>query len=107
MSEGSEAAASTKTMTRPAAIAHSEPLKPRTARSRPPRKKPAPFSAFLDPVRMATHLNSEDEASSGRSTLMELLELIFVRSFATPLSACVPITYATDTPTVHRELAAE
>ena len=30
--------------------------KPINVSSRPPRKKPTPFSAFFEPVRIATHL---------------------------------------------------
>ncbi|MNJ80583.1 hypothetical protein D3C77_790120 [compost metagenome] len=31
-------------------------VKPSSASSAPPRKKPTPLSAFFEPVRMATHL---------------------------------------------------
>ncbi|CAB4957329.1 unannotated protein [freshwater metagenome] len=41
--------------TRPA-MHPSAAWKPMTVRSRPPRKKPTPLSAFLEPVRIATHL---------------------------------------------------
>jgi len=49
---------SRKAVNRPAAIAPTAALKPIVVSSRPPRKKPTPLSAFLEPVRIATHLNS-------------------------------------------------
>ena len=48
------------------------------------RRSPTPLSAFFEPVRIATHLNSVDCASSATTNLMALLELIFVRSLAMP-----------------------
>ena len=57
-------------------------------------KKPTPFSAFLEPVRRATHLNSAPSSPSGTTTLIALLALILVRSLAIPESACAAITYA-------------
>ena len=39
-------------------IAKIELKKPKLASKNPPRKKPTPFNVFLDPVRIATHLNS-------------------------------------------------
>ena len=63
--------------------------------SRPPRKKPTPFSAFLEPVRIATQRNSVSDRHRGTTSLTALLELIFVRSFAIPESAWAAITYAT------------
>ena len=91
-SRGSVASVSSHTAASAAAIAHSAPRKPSSDSSSPPRKKPAPLSAFFEPVSSATHLKSAPSASGGTSTLMELFALILVRSFATPLSACVPIT---------------
>ncbi|MNV85607.1 hypothetical protein D3C71_1795750 [compost metagenome] len=38
-----------------AAIASNAPVNPNKANSAPPRKKPTPFRAFFDPVRIATH----------------------------------------------------
>ena len=49
---------SRKARASPAAIQPTAALKPKAVSSTPPRKKPTPFSAFLDPVRIATHLNS-------------------------------------------------
>ncbi|MDT4873180.1 hypothetical protein FQZ97_1084090 [compost metagenome] len=39
-----------------AAMASTAPVKPSSASKAPPRKKPTPFRAFFEPVRMATHL---------------------------------------------------
>ena len=48
----------------PAAMIHSATAENQTpAATRPPRKKPTPFIAFLLPVKKATHLNSWPEAS--------------------------------------------
>ena len=49
---------SRKARARPAAIQPTAALKPKAVSSTPPRKKPTPLRAFLDPVRIATHLNS-------------------------------------------------
>src|SRR6266568_4333275 len=76
---GKATSATAKLTSSAAAIVHSEPRKPRASRRKLPRKKPAPFSAFFEPVRIATHLNSDDSASAGTSTLMALLALILVR----------------------------
>ncbi len=94
---GKATSATAKLTSSAAAIVHSEPRKPRASRRKLPRKKPAPFSAFFEPVRIATHLNSDDSASAGTSTLMALLALILVRSLATPDMACAAMTYATET----------
>jgi hypothetical protein len=50
------------------------------------------LSAFFEPVRIATHLNNDEPAFAGTRTLIELLELIFVRSLAMPDSACAAMT---------------
>jgi hypothetical protein len=42
-------------MSTPPAIAVSAPLKPNVESNTPPRKNPAPLSAFLEPVSRATH----------------------------------------------------
>ncbi|MDT4863773.1 hypothetical protein FQZ97_984950 [compost metagenome] len=39
-----------------AAMASTAPLNSNNASKAPPRKKPTPFNAFFDPVRIATHL---------------------------------------------------
>jgi hypothetical protein len=83
----------------------SAPEKPAVASRKLPRKKPAPLSAFLEPVRMATHLKSVPLASGGTSTLIALLELILVRSFAMPESACETITHATEANSDHSGLS--
>ena len=49
---------SRKARARPAAIQPTAALNPNSVSRTPPRKKPTPFSAFFDPVRIATHLNS-------------------------------------------------
>ena len=41
-----------------AAITATAALKPMLVKSIPPRKNPTPLSAFLEPVRIATHLNN-------------------------------------------------
>jgi len=66
---------------------------PTSVSRRPPRKKPTPFSAFFDPVRIATQRKRASFAPSGTTSLTALFELIFVRSFAIPESACEAITY--------------
>src|SRR5476651_850364 len=81
----------TSTTNTPAAIAASAPRNPSVDSSTPPTKNPAPLSAFFDPVRKATHLNSLESSPVGTSTLIALLALIFVRSFAIPESAWHPI----------------
>src|SRR5664279_102766 len=68
---------------------------PKMVSSRPPRKKPTPFSAFFDPVRIATQRYSEDWSFSGTTSLTALLELILLRSFATPDRAWEAMTYGT------------
>ena len=78
---------------KPAAIQPTALLKPKDVRSTPPRKNPTPFRAFLEPVRIATHLKSCDSpvcassAYTGTTTLIALLALILLRSFAMPLIA--------------------
>ena len=44
------------TKARTAAIANTAPVNPINASNAPPRKNPTPFSAFFEPVRIATHL---------------------------------------------------
>jgi hypothetical protein len=92
MSAGSESTQPTSTSSSAPAMAHRDSRKPSTDSSSPPRKKPAPLSAFFEPVSTATHLKSAELWSSGTSTLMELLELILVRSFAMPERAWAPMT---------------
>src|SRR5215469_2194735 len=55
---GNAATVPSRTINRPAAIATSEPTKPSAVSRAAPMKKPAPLSAFFEPVRRATHLNS-------------------------------------------------
>ena len=74
------------------AITDSAPRKPSADSRNPPTKKPAPFSAFFDPVSTATHLNRPESSPFGTSTFTALFALIFVRSFAIPESAWQPIT---------------
>ena len=77
--------------TSPASIS-SAVWNPTVLSSRPPRKKPTPFSAFFEPVRTATHLYSAPGVSSGTTSFTALLELILVRSLAMPESAWATIT---------------
>ncbi len=51
-----------------------------------------PLIAFFEPVSSATQRYSCPAASSGTTSLIALLELIFVRSFAIPDNACAAIT---------------
>ena len=73
-------------------------LKPMVVSSTPPRKNPTPLRAFLEPVRIATHLNSWrspwlwSSGVSGTTVLMALLALILLRSLAMPLIAWATIT---------------
>ena len=48
--------------------------------------------AFLEPVKIATHLNKEELLFSGTRYLTEVFELIFVRSFEIPENACIIMT---------------
>ena len=66
--------------------------KPVSVSSRPPTKKPTPFRAFFEPVRIATQRKSAAGASAGTTSLTALFELILVRSLAMPESAWVVIT---------------
>jgi hypothetical protein len=97
---------SRKARVRPAAMAPTAPLKPNTASSTPPRKKPTPLRAFFEPVRIATQRNRR--SSSPRSAevsprsaeallpastaLIAPLALILLRSLAMPLKAWAAIT---------------
>src|ERR1700690_2571204 len=65
ISVGSETTQPTSATMSADAIAQSDGRKPMRERSNPPRKNPAPFNAFFDPVRIATHLKSDDFASAG------------------------------------------
>ncbi|MNP37137.1 hypothetical protein D3C76_1305700 [compost metagenome] len=78
-----------------AAMASTARVKPSSASRAPPRKKPTPFSAFFEPVRMATHLYRVPCWLFGTRSLMELLALILFRSLAMPDSACAAITQGT------------
>src|ERR1700685_2732571 len=89
---GSAATVPSSTIASPAAIARRDPTKPNAVRRAAPRKKPAPLSAFLDPVRRATHLKRAPSSPSGTTTLIALLALILVRSLAIPESACAAMT---------------
>ena len=79
-------------MSTSAARASAAVWNPKIVSSAPPRKKPTPFSAFFDPVRIATQRYSEDWSFSGTTSLTALLELILVRSLATPESAWEAMT---------------
>ncbi len=78
-----------------AAIAATAPRNPASSSSAPPRKKPAPFSAFFEPVSAATQRYSAPSAPAGTSSFTALLALILLRSFAMPESACAAITHGT------------
>ena len=68
------------------------PLNNINVSSKPPKKKPTPFKAFLEPVSIATHLNKVPSWPLATSILIELLALILLRSLAIPDSACANIT---------------
>ena len=89
---GRKAMTSRSTISTPVAITDNAPRKPSTDSRNPPTKKPAPFSAFFDPVSTATHLKRPESSPFGTSTFTALFALIFVRSFAIPESAWQPIT---------------
>jgi len=76
-------------------MARSAPAKPSASSSRPPRKKPNPFIAFLLPVNQATQRNSRPEAPPA-TTLMADLLAVLVRSLATPQTPCAATTQATE-----------
>ena len=77
------------------AMASIAPRKPIQESRAAPTKKPTPFRAFLEPVRMDIHLNKVDWALSATSILMLDLALILFKSLAIPESACATMTYAT------------
>src|SRR5450432_2247368 len=77
---GSRVTAPASTSASAAAIAQRAAAKPSAARSVPPRKNPAPFSAFLEPVRIETQRNNVEWPPVGTKTLIVLFELDFVRS---------------------------
>ena len=83
-----------------AAIASSDGAKPNMPSSKVPKRKPAPFTEFFDPVRMATHRNSPS-LSLGARILTALLALILVKSLATPDSPCSVITKTTEAVMLH------
>ena len=68
-------------------------LNPNNLYKSPPKKKPTPLRAFLDPVKIATHLKScfwpvsLPLFVSGTTVLTALLALILFKSFAIPLTA--------------------
>ena len=68
------------------------PMRPSRAA---PRKKPKPFTAFLDPVSTATQRNSAP-SPSGASSFTADFDDILARSLATPDSPCTAITKGTD-----------
>ena len=74
------------------AIDHRVATKPIHDSNPAPMKKPTPFSAFFDPVRIATSLKSPP---SPATAFTALFDDIFVRSFATPDSACNAMTNVT------------
>ncbi|EWS63900.1 hypothetical protein Y695_02862 [Hydrogenophaga sp. T4] len=64
MSGGTKPTTPASTSTSNPAMAQSACWKPSASSSRPPRKKPKPFMAFLLPVNQATHLNNWPEPGS-------------------------------------------
>ena len=96
---GSEVTTPTSTSASSAAMAHSASWKPSVCSSRPPRKKPKPFMAFLLPVNQATHLKSWPPPwffAWSAVILMADLLAVLVRSLATPQMPCASTTQATD-----------
>ena len=95
ISGGTKASTPASTSASSAAIAHSAAWNPSACSSTPPRKKPAPFIAFLLPVKKATHLNSRPDASPAVSLMADLLAVL-VRSLATPHTPWAATTQATE-----------
>ena len=77
------------------AMISTAPWNSKRASRAPPRKKPTPLSAFLEPVSRATQRYSVPWASSRTRLFTLLLALILLRSLAMPESACATITQST------------
>ena len=72
-----------------------------------PRKKPKPFRVFFDPVSNATNLNNVEWLSFGTINLTALLELIFVKSLATPDNPCAKRTNTSENIADHNGLRSD
>ena len=81
--EGMPIATASRISASMAAMPSTAGTKPTVARSPAPTRKPKPFTAFLDPVSMATQRKSPPRAA-GASPFTALLALILLRSLATP-----------------------
>ena len=81
-------------------MAHNAGRKPTSPSRLPPRKKPAPLMAFLDPVNHATQRNRVPDAAAAVSLIADF-EAVLVRSLATPDKPCAATTQATDTTGLH------
>ena len=92
---GTKASTPISTAASAAAMAHRAAWKPSVCSSTPPRKKPAPFIAFLLPVKKATHLKRRPDALPAVSLMADLLAVL-VRSLATPHTPWASTTQATD-----------
>ena len=82
------------TAVRAPAMAKTAPLKPSHDSNTAPRKKPAPFRAFFEPVKKAT-MRYRPPCASLAMVFIELFALILLRSLAIPESACAAITQTT------------
>ena len=78
-----------------AAMVKTEGTNPNRAKTAAPNKKPAPFTAFFEPVKTATQRNNP-LSPAGANNLTALLELIFAKSFATPDNPWTNMTKITD-----------
>ena len=78
-------------------MASTAQTKPIVARRAAPRRKPSPFTAFFEPVRIATQRKSPP-ASVGARIFTADFEDILARSLATPDAPCTTMTKATDAP---------
>ena len=77
ISDGNATTVPNRTTKSPAAIAISAPMKPSVERSTLPTKKPAPLSAFFEPVRRETHLKRVPpvpNAFGGQNAVMRVHE---------------------------------
>src|SRR6056297_621408 len=80
---GMKISTATRIAARTAAIPSTAQTKPSVASSAAPRRNPSPFTAFFDPVRIATQRNSPP-FSAGASSFTADFDDILARSFATP-----------------------
>src|SRR5690606_9730122 len=66
IARGSDSHEPDQTAANAPAMIHSALANPAVARRNPPKKTPAPFSAFFEPVSNATHLKRSEEHGVGK-----------------------------------------